>query len=93
MGLTQQDLAQVLGIEVETVSRYERGHIAPPIEQLSRIAGALSIPAWTLLASGKEDRASTSLALAEQMNRLSDQDVATLTKIIKAYVDAHGSSE
>lgn len=88
-GLTQHDLAQTLGIEVETMSRYERGHIAPPIEQIGRIATILGVVPATLFVSDQEDVRSQGLVLAEQMRRLSEEDVKTITKIVKTYVDAH----
>lgn len=93
VGLIQQDLAQALGIEVETVSRYERGHIAPPIEQLGRIARVLTTPVWTLFLSAKEDKVSNSLILAEQIQRLGAKDILTITKIITAYADSQTGSE
>src|SRR5450830_1860521 len=71
-GLTQHDLAQTLGIEVETMSRYERGHIAPPLEQVGKIATVLGVPPWTLFTSDQDDVHSQGLAFAEQIRRLSE---------------------
>lgn len=42
-GWTQAALAEVLGCESMTVSRYERGEYAPSIEVLGQIALALNI--------------------------------------------------
>jgi transcriptional regulator with XRE-family HTH domain len=89
-GLTQQDLAQTLGIEVETVSRYERGLYTPPVEQLEKIARALGVVAWTLMVSNAEEIDSMGLQMLEQIRRLSDEDAKTIGKIVKTYVDAHG---
>jgi Predicted transcriptional regulators len=89
-GLTQQSLAQALGTEVETVSRYERGLYAPPIEQIEYIARLLGISPWVLLASKDEEPHSKRTLLADQIDRLSNEDATTLARIIKTYVDAHG---
>lgn len=42
-GWTQATLAEVLGCESMTVSRYERGEYAPSIEVLEQIAVALGV--------------------------------------------------
>ena len=42
-GWTQASLAEALGCESMTVSRYERGEYAPSIEVLEQIASALSV--------------------------------------------------
>lgn len=89
-GLTQQSLAQALGTEVETVSRYERGLYAPPIEQIEYIARLLGISPWVLLASKDEEPHSKRTLLVDQIDRLSNEDATTLARIIKTYVDAHG---
>lgn len=89
-GLTQQSLAQALDTEVETISRYERGLYAPPIEQIEYIALVLKIAPWVLLASTEDEPRAKKTVLENQMERLSNEDAVTLTKIIKTYVDAHG---
>ncbi|MDR5170970.1 helix-turn-helix domain-containing protein [Methylobacillus sp. Pita2] len=44
LGLTQEFVAQRLGVEIETVSRIERGVTAPSLKTLNKIAHELSSP-------------------------------------------------
>ena len=48
--MTQQELAGRLGIHQESISRWERGSVAPSVTQIYRIAEALQIdPAWLMM--------------------------------------------
>ncbi|GAB7562413.1 hypothetical protein LG202_04520 [Methylobacillus methanolivorans] len=44
LGLTQEFVAQRLGVEIETISRIERGVTAPSLKTLNKIAYELSSP-------------------------------------------------
>lgn len=48
-GLRQTDLAETLGCEINTISRYETGAITPSIEQLLRLAQALGVSPMEIL--------------------------------------------
>ena len=43
-GITQEQLAKMIGINRATLSRYESGDIDPPSSQLGRIADVLNVP-------------------------------------------------
>lgn len=58
-GLTQEQLAKLLGINRATLSRYESGEIDPPLSQLNRIADTLNIPIEDLLGIDRENRVVT----------------------------------
>lgn len=51
LDLTQDDLAGMVGVDAETISRFERGTTAPSIERLVVIARALGIGVGELLSS------------------------------------------
>lgn len=53
-GWTQAALAEVLGCESMTVSRYERGEYAPSIEMLEQIANALAVGMDAFFANANE---------------------------------------
>jgi transcriptional regulator with XRE-family HTH domain len=56
-GVTQSQLAERIGVEPETVSRYERGLIPLSLSQLHQVAVALDIGAEALIGvSGKRGR-------------------------------------
>jgi transcriptional regulator with XRE-family HTH domain len=76
-GLTQAELAELIGVEQETISRFERGATLPPLGRLSDIADALKCPLEGLLRDGStrlEDRVqhltNTMLGLSESDSQL-----------------------
>ena len=48
-GLSQSDLEEISGIPKARLSRYENGHVAPSIQTLERLAGALGVSEASLL--------------------------------------------
>lgn len=55
--LTQAQLAEKLGVNRATVSKYENGEISPTIEQLFKIASILNVSALSLLDADNPDDA------------------------------------
>lgn len=54
-GLTQEELAKILGVNRATVSKYENGLITPSINQLEAIADALSMAPFELMTPEMQD--------------------------------------
>lgn len=50
-GLTQEQLAEAIGVEQETISRFERGATLPPLSRLIQLADFFDIPLEALLRS------------------------------------------
>src|SRR5215218_3292658 len=48
-GYSQSDLEEISGIPKARLSRYENGHVAPSIQTLERLAGALKVSEASLL--------------------------------------------
>lgn len=48
-GLTQSDLAQLVGLGMNSIARYERGEVQPSIEKAVAIAKALKVNVTELL--------------------------------------------
>lgn len=48
-GLTQTQLANLIGVQRAVISKYESGMIEPPIKTLQKIANALGISTYALL--------------------------------------------
>jgi transcriptional regulator with XRE-family HTH domain len=48
-GLSQSQLARELGVESQTVSRWERGVAKPPLDTIVRLASALRVTAGKLM--------------------------------------------
>lgn len=54
-GLTQSELAKILGVKQATVSKYESGEIDVTIAQLEQLADALNISLFSLLPEATEE--------------------------------------
>jgi transcriptional regulator with XRE-family HTH domain len=81
--LTQAELAEAIGVEQETISRFERGATLPPLGRLSDIADALSCPLDELLRTGSprlEDRAQ---GIARILEKLTESDRRLVGDIIE----------
>ncbi len=50
LALTQDDLAGMVDVDVETISRFERGAVLPSLQRLCRVAVALDVGLGELLA-------------------------------------------
>ena len=54
--LTQNDLAELVGVDVKTISRYERGITLPDLYTFEVISQELNIPLYKLGLNGKEKK-------------------------------------
>lgn len=89
LGITQSQLAQLLGVEVETVSRYERGTIAPSFPQLEKICLTLGVPAWSLFSDGADVPSSNGGTLGELLGNLPARDREFVVSFVRDYVEHH----
>ncbi len=81
--LTQAELAEAIGVEQETISRFERGATLPPLGRLSDVADALSCPLDDLLRTGSprlEDRAQ---GIARILEKLTEPDRRLVGEIVE----------
>jgi len=69
-GLTQEDVAKSIGVEQETISRFERGATLPTLTRLIDIAELLEVPLDQLVRSGSlrsVDGASEIISMLQQL--------------------------
>jgi len=72
--LTQEELAELLGVEQETISRFERGSTLPPLPRLIQLSDVFKLPLEALL-RGTTNRATDDVAdITELLVKLSDND-------------------
>ncbi|MFM0501541.1 helix-turn-helix domain-containing protein [Paraburkholderia caffeinilytica] len=81
--LTQEQVAEHLGVFVETVSRFERGAHWPTIPRLLELADLYRIPVSTLLRRASDRPTDVSMEIAEQLERLSSDDRAWVGTLVK----------
>ena len=85
-GLTQEELAEILDIAPDTLSRMENGRFAPKMGRLHSISAALRCSVTDLFREADEkttDRAST---IAEILRPLPDEAQAALLELMRQAV-------
>jgi transcriptional regulator with XRE-family HTH domain len=81
--LTQEQVADHLGVFVETISRFERGVNWPTIPRLIALAELYRIPVSTLLRRSSERAVDVSLEITEYLERLGSDDRAWVSNLVK----------
>lgn len=74
LGWTQAELAERIGVDTETVSRFERGSNLPSIQRLEKLADALKIPLHLLIAASSPRADDQSYILNEWISELTPKD-------------------
>ena len=70
-GLTQEQLAEIIGVSRTAVVRWERGETDPTLDHLIEMTMVLKVSADFLLGTGDKDQvASTLMEMASTLNRL-----------------------
>lgn len=74
LGWTQAELAERIGVDTETVSRFERGSNLPSLLRLEKLADALNVPLYRLVASSSPKSDDQALILNEWISELAPKD-------------------
>jgi len=74
LGWTQEYLAQHMGVDTETISRFERGVTAPSLKSVEKLAGLLTITIADLLGESTPPEPTQLEALARIMEPLTQED-------------------
>lgn len=82
--LTQQEMADLVGLHVNQIRRYESKHAQPSLEALKKIAVGLSVSLDTLVFEDNERGPDDDLRLQfEAVSRMPDED----KRIVKALLE------
>lgn len=85
-GLTQEQLAELVGVEPRHISRVEGGYSSPSIERLARIAEILEVPIKELFdykhLNDSEDRLKD---IEDAIGGMSDEYQKIVYKIVRAF--------
>ncbi len=92
LGLTQAQLAERLGVDTETLSRFERGKHAPTLKNLVRLAGLLQTTVAELLAEVHPDADDEVSMLSAWLAPLTSQDRDFAKGVLKHCCDYLSSS-
>lgn len=88
--LTQDTLAERVGVHVSQIRRYEGGSSTPTLDVLRKLAIALSVSADTLVFDTDERGPDDDLRLQfEATARLSDEEKQTVRRVLEGLLLAH----
>ena len=90
-GMTQEVLAERVGVSTETIGKVERGVAAPSFDTIEGIAEALTLPALALFGSGKEsiprgERGRLLDRINATLSEMNDEQMARAAKMLEAFV-------
>lgn len=85
--LTQAQVAERLGVDTETVSRFERGKHVPSLLTLERLAAVLATTVGELLAEKPNQSDDQSLVMMSWMTALRPDDQAFAQSLLKQCCD------
>lgn len=74
LGWTQAELAERIGVDTETVSRFERGSNLPSLQRLEKIADTLKLPLYRLVAASSPRADDQAFILDEWISELAPKD-------------------
>lgn len=97
-GLTQGQLSQKTGVDVQRLSKYERGVLVPTTEVIVKISDALGVSLDYLLKNGKNNivgqiKDAELLKHVIQVDVLPDKDRHVLKEILEAFIKKHRFEE
>jgi transcriptional regulator with XRE-family HTH domain len=87
IGLTQSELAEVVGIEQESMSRIETGMITPSLSRLISLADALDCSIETLLRPASNRKQDQSLVMDRLLEGLDDAERAFAVQVVSDFAD------
>ena len=86
-GMTQQALADAIGIHVSQLKRYEAGKSQPTLDVLRKLAIVLTVSADALLFDAEERQPEDAFRLHfEAIKRMPPEDRQVIASLINAYV-------
>jgi transcriptional regulator with XRE-family HTH domain len=74
MGLSQKELAALVGVDGESISRFERGTVVPSLHRLERVATSLNMGVGDLLSISSPLPEDQTQQLLQLMQKLSTRD-------------------
>jgi transcriptional regulator with XRE-family HTH domain len=82
-GMTQEVMAEHLGVGLEAVSRMERGQIMPSVARLVEVAELLRCPMQDFLVAGSDRAMDHGIQLAGKLSKLKPADLDLVVDILE----------
>ncbi len=87
-GLSQEELAEMVGVDPKHLSRIETGLNAPTVDRLEILAYSLGVEIHTLFRFGHLDNQKAQLERIEDMlKRLDESDLKVVYRIVQSLVN------
>ena len=86
LGLSQNDLAGMIEVDAETISRFERGAVLPSLRRLLRVAAALQVSMVELLVHSSqlpEDQRQKLLMAMQDVNEKDQQLLLDFANLLR----------
>ncbi len=87
LGLTQASVAERLGVDTETLSRFERGKHVPSLLTLERLAAILSSTCAEMLEQHAPEPSSEALVMQTWLAGLSAKDADFAKRMLKSFCE------
>lgn len=87
LGLTQAQLAERLGVDTETLSRFERGKHVPTLKNLIRLASLLQTTVADLLKEERQLPSDEATVVSAWLEGLASEDKAFALTMLKQWCD------
>ena len=92
--LTQQQMADTVGMHITQVKRYESGQAQPSIEILKKIATAFHVTTdWLVFEENERDLPNSLQLKFEAVTQMSDEDQRTVQSLIDGMILKHTASQ
>lgn len=91
-GISQNELARIIGVHVTNISRYERGENRPTSDVLAKLANALDVTADYLMDGSMDDKAQSTISDKEllsqfqRLEKLPSEKKAVVKELIDAFL-------
>lgn len=80
---TQKTLAQAVGVDKETISRFERGASLPSLQTLERLGEKLAVPLTALIGESSVQADDMAVNLTKILSELDEKDRICIYDVVK----------
>ncbi|MCU7929138.1 MAG: helix-turn-helix transcriptional regulator [Candidatus Thiodiazotropha sp. (ex Dulcina madagascariensis)] len=92
--LTQQEMADTVGMHITQVKRYEAGQAQPSLEVLKKIALAFNVTTdWLIFEAGERELPNNLQLKFEAVSQMSEEDQRAITSLIDGMILKHAASQ
>jgi transcriptional regulator with XRE-family HTH domain len=91
-GQTQEQIAELLGVDPETISRFERGATWPTLPRLLSLAELYGVPVGAFFRQGSARAVDVAEELVDKLSQLNDKDRVWVRQWLTELCDRLASS-